>query len=98
MPDLIHLIHYINQHIHLWLTYYSDMSKYPVYQLLQDHNINPSRRMFTLFDLSWDDHHGTSSRTGGLLLFCQGGVVDHSNNTPGPAALKLNTMKLAWSA
>jgi hypothetical protein len=79
---LIQLLHYIKHHTKLWLTYYYDVTTSPVYQLLQENNITPPRHMFTFCDSSWDDDHDTSKFTGGFLIFYQGGVVDHSSNTP----------------
>ena len=59
----------------------------PVYKLLQENNITPSRNMFTFSDSSWDDDHDTSRSTGGFLIFYQGGIVDHSSNMPDPVAM-----------
>jgi hypothetical protein len=67
---------YIKYHTQLGLIYYSDITKSPVYQLLRENNITPPLHMFTWYDSSWDDDHGTSGSTGFLILY-QGGVVYH---------------------
>jgi hypothetical protein len=82
MSALIHVIHYIKQDTPIGFTFYSDMAKSPFYHILQENTITPSRNMFTLCDSSWDDDHGTSRSTGGYLISCQGGVVDHSSTIP----------------
>jgi hypothetical protein len=76
---LIHLLCYTNQHTQFGLRYYSDVTKSPVYQFLQENNITPSIHMLTLCDSIWDDDHDTSRSTGGFLIFFQIGVVDHSS-------------------
>ena len=87
MLALIHLLRYVKQHTQLGLTFYSDITQSPVYKLLQENNITPSRNMFTFSDSSWDDDHDTSRSTGGFLIFYQGGIVDHSSNMPDPVAM-----------
>jgi hypothetical protein len=69
MTALINLVFYTNQHTHLGLTYYYDVTKYLVYQLLQDNSITLSKHVFTFCDSNWDDDHDTSRSTEGLLIF-----------------------------
>jgi hypothetical protein len=64
------------------------VTKSPVYHILQDSNITPSIHTFTFYDSSWDDDHDNSRSTGGFLVFYQGGIEDHSSNTPGPVATR----------
>jgi hypothetical protein len=84
---LIHMLKYLSYNTQLGLTYYSDITKAPVYKMLKDNNITPKRKMFTFSDSSWDDDHDTSRSTGGYLIFYQGGVIDHSSNLPIPIAM-----------
>ena len=84
---LIHLLRYLSQHTQSGLTFYSDITHSPVYKMLKQNDIQPSRNLFTFTDSSWDDDQDTSRSTGGYLIFYQGGVVDHSSNMPGPVAM-----------
>jgi hypothetical protein len=63
------------------------MMKSPVYQLIKENIITPSRHMFILCDSSSDDDYDTSIFTGGFLIFYQGGVMDYSSNMPEPVAM-----------
>ena len=65
MLALIHLLRYLCQHTQFGLTYYSNEEESPVHKMLKSNNINPTRRMFTFSDSSWDDDHDTSRSTGG---------------------------------
>jgi hypothetical protein len=87
MTAVVILLHCINQQTQLGITYYPDVKKSLIYQLLQENNMTPSRHVFTLCDSCWDDDHDTSRRTGGFLIFHQGGLVDHSSNMSKPVAM-----------
>jgi hypothetical protein len=84
---LVHLLRYLSQHTQYGLTFYSDITHSPIYKMLKQNDIQPSRNLFTFTDSSWDDDPDTSRSTGGYLIFYQGGVVDHSSNMPGPVAM-----------
>jgi hypothetical protein len=51
----VHLLRYIRVHSKLGLTYYSNDNTAPFYKLLQEHNITPTRKLFTFSDSSWQD-------------------------------------------
>ena len=67
MLALVHLLKYLSYHTELGITFYSDIKKSPVYQMLEQNNITPSRNMFTFSDSSWDDDYDTSRSTGGYV-------------------------------
>ena len=60
MLDLIHLLRYISYHTDLGITFYSGITKSPFYQMLEQNNMTPARRMFNLTDSSWGDDYDTS--------------------------------------
>ena len=84
---LIHLLRYFSQHTQYGLTFYSNIEDAPIYKMLRENKITPSRKLFTFTDSSWDDDFNTSRSTGGYIIFYQGGVVDHSSNMPIPVAM-----------
>jgi hypothetical protein len=84
---LIHLLRYLSQHTQYGLTFYSNIEDAPIYKMLKENKITPSRKLFTFTDSSWDDDFDTSRSTGGYIIFYQGGVVDHSSNMPIPVAM-----------
>jgi hypothetical protein len=75
-----------SSHTALGFTYYADMIKSPVYQLIKENAITPSIHMFTFCDSTWDDGHVSSRRSGVLLIFYQVEVVNHSSSIPEPVA------------
>ena len=81
--------------MHLWcnrlrcgVTYYSDVSRSPVHQLLKEHtDAKPDASIVMFTDSFWQDCPDTGRSTGGYLLYHQGGLVDGGSFVPNPVAL-----------
>jgi hypothetical protein len=84
---LIHTLRYLRDNCNLGVTFYSDVTRSPVYQILKEQQLATNHFLFTFSDSSWNDDIDTGRSTGAFLVYYMGGIVDHSSNLPDPIAL-----------
>ena len=83
---LVHLLRYIKDNKTLGLEYYADMNDAPVTDLLRQASIKTKNHLMAFYDYSWKDFPDTGRSEGELIIFYQGGPIDHGTNFPGPVA------------
>ena len=98
-----HILHHVECHHLVGLSFYADLLDAPVAQLLFEYNIDSSVPLIAYSDSSWQDCPDTGRSTGAYLIFMQGGVIDAASFMPDPVALssaeaEYNTCRVAGTA
>jgi transposase InsO family protein len=87
---LVHVLRYLRDNSHVGITFYSDLERSPIHNLLLKSASTAElgkEMFFTFSDSSWNDDVDTGRSTGCYLIVYMGGIVDHSSNMPSPVAL-----------
>ena len=84
-----HLLNYLRcNHLRFGITYYSDVQRSPIYQLVKKFTkARPDAPLMLFTDSSWQDCKDTGRSTGCFLIFHQGGLIDGGSFVPQPVAL-----------
>ena len=82
------IMHLACNRLKLGVTFYSDVKRSPVYQLIKENskvNLDASIIMFS--DSSWQDCLDTERSTGSYQIYQQGGIVEAASFVPNPVAM-----------
>ena len=80
---LLNLFSYIRYNKTLGLTHYANITDAPIFDLLRQHSIKTDNKLMDFSDSSWQDFPDTGRSTGALIIFYQGGPIDHGTHVPG---------------
>ena len=90
LKALVHVLRYFREHVHLGITFYSDVDRTPIHLMLLNSQSVPelAKELFLTFsESSCNDDVDTGCSTGSYLISYMGAIVDHSSNMPDPVAL-----------
>ena len=82
------LMHLACNRLKCGVTFYSDVTRSPIYQLVKENtDANPDAPIIMFTDSSWQDCPDTGRSTGCYQIYQQGGIVDAASFVPNPVAM-----------
>ena len=82
------LMHLACNRLRCGVTFYSDVGRSPIYQLIKENtDASPKAPIIMFTDSSWQDCPDTGRSTGCYQIYQQGGIVEAASFVPNPVAM-----------